>query len=67
MPTIPDAIWVGKLRWNPSVKSVPKDGTPISAPTDTKLTVDAATTRNPASKPGPASGSSTASTRRAGG
>ena len=47
------------LRWKPSVKRYPRLWIPTKTPTVTKLTVLTATTRNPASNTGPASGNST--------
>ena len=41
-------------RWKPSVKRYPRLWIPTSTPTVTKLTVLTVTTRNPASKTGPA-------------
>ena len=64
VPMTPARISVGKLRLNPSVKKYPSPCTPTSDPTLTSDTVDADTTRAPASSTGPASGSSTPRTRR---
>ena len=57
--TIPVRISAAIPRWKPSVNSAPRLSTPITAPTVVRLIVLTATTRIPARRTGPASGSST--------
>ena len=66
VPTIPVTTSAMMPRWKPSVNSTPRLCTPSTALTVTSAVVLTATTRNPASSPGPASGSSTARNRRTG-
>lgn len=63
MPTMPTTISLTKLRAYPSVKRTPRDWTPINAPTETRDRVEAETTRVPARRDSPASGSSTRQNR----
>ncbi len=50
--------------WKPLMNSWPRPPTPMSAPTLTSEIVETAAARNPATRAGAASGSSTASSRR---
>ncbi len=59
MPTTPTMTSSVMPRWNPSVSSEPRPGTPMSAPIVTRLTVLTATTRTPDSSTGIARGRST--------
>ena len=53
-------------RWKPSVNILPRPPKPITAPTVTRLMLDTAATRSPATTTGTDSGSSTAANRRNG-
>ena len=64
--TMPVTISAGMSRWNPSVNICPSPPNPISAPTVTRLMLDTAATRSPATITGIDSGSSTAMNRRSG-
>ncbi len=63
---MPETIWASLLRLKPSVNSRPSPPKPITAPTVTRLIVDTAATRRPATITGTASGSSTPTKRRTG-
>lgn len=64
--TIPATISCGMSRWKPSVNILPSPPKPITAPTVTRLMLDTAATRSPATTTGTDSGSSTATKRRNG-
>ena len=63
---MPVTISAGMPRWNPSVNILPRPPNPITAPTVTRLMLDTAATRSPATTTGTDSGSSTAANRRSG-
>jgi hypothetical protein len=56
---MPSSTTLITFRLNPSVNSEPSWATPISAPTDTRLTFETVATRTPAVITGTAIGSST--------